>query len=45
MDNVRFLAIGCGSRGKGMIENLAKTHGAQIVAICDVYEDLSLIHI
>jgi len=39
MDKVRFLAIGCGSRGKGMIENLAKTHGAQIVAICDVYED------
>ena len=39
MEKVRFLAIGCGSRGKGMIENLAKTPGAEIVAICDSYED------
>ncbi|MBR5508161.1 MAG: Gfo/Idh/MocA family oxidoreductase [Clostridia bacterium] len=39
MDKARFLAIGCGSRGVGMIPALAETNGAEIVALCDVYED------
>lgn len=42
MDKVRFLVIGCGSRGVGMAENLAKTPGAEIVAVCDVYEDRAI---
>ena len=40
IENVRIGIIGVGSRGSGHIRQLASIEGTEIVAICDVYEDL-----
>ena len=40
IENVRIGIIGVGARGSGHIKQLASIEGTEIVAICDVYEDL-----
>tara|TARA_E500000075_G_scaffold134699_1_gene152225 strand:- start:349 stop:1743 length:1395 start_codon:yes stop_codon:yes gene_type:complete len=40
IENVRIGIIGVGARGSGHIRQLASIEGTEIVAICDVYEDL-----
>lgn len=41
IDTVRCAFIGVGSRGAGHAKRLATIEGAEIVAICDLYEDLA----
>lgn len=40
LDKLRIAIIGVGARGSGHIKQLAAIEGTEIVAICDVYEDL-----
>ena len=40
VENVRIGIIGVGARGSGHIRQLASIKGTEIVAICDIYEDL-----
>ncbi|TNE67570.1 MAG: Gfo/Idh/MocA family oxidoreductase [Alphaproteobacteria bacterium] len=40
MDSVRFGIIGVGDRGYEHVRSLAMLDGVQIVALCDLYEDL-----
>jgi len=41
MDKVRIAIIGVGARGSGHIKQLATIKGTEIVAICDLYQDLA----
>lgn len=41
LEKVRWGAIGVGARGSGHVEQLAQIEGSEVVAICDLYEDLA----
>ena len=41
LDKVRCAFIGVGERGSGHVSQFAKIDGVEIVAICDLYEDLT----
>lgn len=40
MENIRIAIIGVGARGPGHLRSLSKLDGCEIVAVCDLYEDL-----
>ena len=41
LETVRCAFIGVGNRGSGHAEQIAEIEGTEIVAICDLYEDLA----
>ncbi|SHI89011.1 Gfo/Idh/MocA family protein [Pseudozobellia thermophila] len=41
LDKVRFAFIGVGARGSGHAKQIAAIEGTEVVAICDLYEDLA----
>lgn len=41
LEKVRWGAIGVGQRGSGHVEQLSQIEGSEVVAICDLYEDLA----
>ncbi len=41
LDTVRVAFIGVGARGKGHAKQVAEIEGTEVVAICDLYEDLA----
>lgn len=41
LDKVRWGAIGVGARGTGHVQQLAQIEGSEVVAVCDLYEDLA----
>lgn len=41
IDTVRVAIIGVGARGRGHARQVAEIEGSEIVAICDLYEDLA----
>ena len=41
LDTVRWGAIGVGARGSSHVKHLAQIEGSEVVAISDLYEDLT----
>lgn len=41
LEKVRFAFIGVGARGSGHAKQIAAIEGTEVVAICDLYEDLA----